>query len=100
MQVLWLRQKYSALDSLHYIDYLWACEDGLWYRHPEFKIAGFLFKDLKYQRESGVYIMITNTTSRHMSKYIPKNDKDYFSSKYLRIESITEMSTHQGVEFF
>ena len=43
---------------------------------------------------------MTNKVIRwHLSKYVPKNKNDMFSSKYLRIVYITEMASCQGVDF-
>ena len=44
--------------------------------------------------------MITRSTKIHLSKYVPKNEKDVLSLKYLCIVSITQMASHQGVDFF
>ena len=43
--------------------------------------------------------MITRAIRRHFSKDVPKNEKDVFISKYLRIAYITEMTAHRGVNF-
>ena len=91
---------YFALDSLQYLDFFWACEDGLWRCHPGSQIASFVFQDMKYQRDNEVSIMITISIRSHISKDAPKNGKDVFSSKSLRIASSTEMEAHQGVNLF
>ena len=70
-----------ALDSLNYLEYFWACEDGLRHRHSEFQISSFLFQDLQYHRDILVFKLITKTTRYHFSKYLPNNNKDAFSSK-------------------
>ena len=44
--------------------------------------------------------MITWAIRLHLSKDVPNNEKDTFSSKSLRIASITEMTAHQGVDSF
>ena len=44
--------------------------------------------------------MITRDIRHHLSKDIPKNENDAFTSKYLRITSITKMAAHWGVDFF
>ena len=43
--------------------------------------------------------MMTRSIRRQLSKYVPKNGKDMFSSKYLRIVFITNMAYHRGVDF-
>ena len=35
-----------ALESLHSLDFFWACEDSLWRLHPEPQISSFVFQDL------------------------------------------------------
>ena len=58
-------QKVSfALDSPHSLDCFWECEDGLWYRHPEYQIANFVFQELQYQRYNVVYTIITRAIRR------------------------------------
>ena len=91
---------YFALDSIRSLDCLWACEDCLWRRHPEYQIASFVLQDLRSQRDSVVSKLTTNAIIRHLSKDIHKNEKYVFSSKSLRIVSITKMASHQGVDFF
>ena len=44
--------------------------------------------------------MITRDIRLHLYKDVPKNEKDEFSSKHLRIEPITKMEAHRGVNFF
>ena len=44
--------------------------------------------------------MITKAIKSHLSKDVPKNKKDLFSSKSLRISSIAPMDSHRGVHFF
>ena len=44
--------------------------------------------------------MTTKSIKPHLYKDVPKNDKDAFSSKYLRIEYVTKMAAHRGVYFF
>ena len=88
------------MDSLHYLACFWACEDGLWCHHPEYQISSFLFQDINSQRDNGFSTMTTRAIRRHLSKDAHKNEKDEFSSKYLRIAHITEMVAHRGVDFF
>ena len=59
------KNKFS-LKSLHSLSCFWACEYVLWRRHTNYKIASFVFQDLKYQRENGVSKMITRAIRRHL----------------------------------
>ena len=74
-----------ALDSLLSFDYFWACEDGLWRRHPKSQIYSFVFQDLQYQRYNRVFTMINKSILLHLSKDVPTNEMYVFSSRYLRI---------------
>ena len=75
-----LQTFYFALYSLHSFACFWACEDGLWRHHPRYQIDRFLFQDLHSQKDNGVLKMITRAIIFPLSKYIPKNEKDVFSS--------------------
>ena len=44
--------------------------------------------------------MINIAIRSHLFKYLHKNKKGVFISRYLCIASITEMTAHQGVNFF
>ena len=44
-----------AVDSLHHLASLWACEDSLWHHHPKSHPSIFVFQDLHYQREKGSF---------------------------------------------
>ena len=44
--------------------------------------------------------MINKYIRSHLSKDVPKNDKDELSSKYLRTSSITKIAAQRGVDFF
>ena len=85
---------------IHSLTCFWACEDGLWCRHPESQIASFMLQNLHYQRDNGFSTMTTRAIRLNLSKYIPKNEKYAFSSKSLRIASVTKMASHRGVNFF
>ena len=63
------------------------------------RYAFCLFEDLHSQRDNGVPTMITRSIIHHLSKGVPKNEKDTFRSKYLCIVSITEMTANRGVNF-
>ena len=89
-----------SLDSLHSLAYFWACKYDLWRRHTNYQIDSFVFQGLQYNRENVVSTMISRAIRRHVSKYLPKTENDSFSSKYLRISSITKMAAHRGVNFF
>ena len=89
-----------AMDSLHPLACFWAREDSLWRCHPKYQIASFVFQDLYSQRDNGVSTMTTRATIHQLYKVVPKNENDAFSSKSLRIVSISKMATHQGVDFF
>ena len=43
--------------------------------------------------------MITRSSRLHLSKDVPKNQKDLFSSKYLHVAPITKMVANRGVYF-
>ena len=93
-------EKYaSGVDSLHSLACFWACEVGLLRRYPKSQITSFMFQDLHYKIYNGVPTMITKVIRHPLSKYVPNNEKDIFSSKSLRIESIDKMAAHQGVDF-
>ena len=100
MHVEWPSKNSFALDLLHPLACLWACEDGLWRRHPKSKIASFVFQYLKSHRENGFSKKITRAIRLHLSKDVTKNEKYSFISKSLCIASITKMSVQQGVIFF
>ena len=87
-----------AVDSLHSLDCLWACEDGIWRNSNKSHMGSFLFQDLHYQRDNGVSTMITKSIIISLSKGLPKNDKDVFTSKSLNIVSITKMASHGVVD--
>ena len=89
-----------SLDSLHSLACFWTCEDGLWQLYPKYWIASFVFQYLNSQRDNGSSTMLTRPTRSHLSKGLPKNEKDAFKSKYLRISPIIEMAAHQNVYFF
>ena len=89
-----------ALESLHFLDCFWACEDGLRRRHPKSQIASFVFQELHYPRDNVVSTIITIAIRRHLSKDVPKTENCAFSSKSLCVASITQMATPQGVNFF
>ena len=86
--------------SFHFLDCLWACEEGLWRYHQESHIDSFMFQDPQSQRDNGVYTMIAIDTRCHLCKDVTKNEKDAFSSKYLCIAYATKMASHWGVNFF
>ena len=44
--------------------------------------------------------MINSSIRRHLSKDVPKNEKDVSNSKFIPIASITKMAAHWGVKFF
>ena len=88
------------LDSLHSLACFWACEYDLWRRHPKSQIASFVFQYLHSQRDNVFSTTITRSIMHHLSKDVPKNENYVFSSKYLRIASVTKMATHRGVNFF
>ena len=89
-----------AMDSLHPLACFWAREDSLWRCHPESQIARFVFQYLYYHRDNRVSTMTTIATRHQLYKVVHKNENDAFSSKYLRIVSISKMATHQGVDLF
>ena len=91
---------YFALDSLHYLACFWECEYILWHLHQKSQIASILFQYLHSQRGNGASTMITESIRRHLYKLVPKNDKDVFSSKFIRITSITKMASQWGLDFF
>ena len=68
---------------------------------PSYQISHsqFFFQDLHSQRDNGFSTMITRAIRFHLYKYLPKNEKDEFSLKYLRIASVTKMAAHRGVIF-
>ena len=59
-----------------------------------------MFQDLHSQRDDGVPTMIIISIISQLSKEVLKNKKDVFSSKSLRIASVTKMAANQGVNFF
>ena len=89
-----------AMESLHYLACFLACEDILWRHHTEYQIASFVIQYLHYNRDSGVYKIITRSIRSQLSKYVPKNEKDALISKSLCIASVTKMAAHRGVKLF
>ena len=89
-----------SLDSLHSLDCLWTCEDGLGWLHPKSQIASFVFQDLKSQMDNGASKMISRPIRLHHSKDVLQNEKDAFRLKYLRIQPIIEMAAHWYVYYF
>ena len=69
---------------------------------PSLKISDshFFIRYLHTQRENEMSTMITKAIRRHFSKGVPKNETDAFSSKYVCIESIAKIESHQGVDLF
>ena len=56
--------------------------------------------NLHYQSYNVVSTMITKAIRRHFSKGVPRNETDAFSSKYVCIESIAKIESHQSVDLF
>ena len=59
-----------------------------------------MFKDLHSQRYNGFSTMITKYTRNHLFKDVKNNEKDTFSSKYLRIASIHQNGGPPGCILF